>query len=281
MNVLSYGRPAAIAGMALVFVFGATGCATKKHVRGVVAPVESRVGAAEKKANDQAAAIGELEVGLSRADERAMDADRKAVAAGQEASRAGEAAKTAHLRADNAHTLAGTANSLAEETRSRLGEVVENIDNYQLVNNNSILFPVGRATLTKEGKAMLDEAVASIKNSKNYLLEIQGFTDHTGSKATNLALSQKRADTVVRYLTVEHSVPLRKIHVLGVGEDSPADDNKTRAGRKLNRRVELKVFALDLNKGMARQGTQASTTGATTPAATEPATPRATPQPQQ
>jgi OOP family OmpA-OmpF porin len=262
MRVWNFAKPSVITGAALLFVFGATGCATKKHVRGVVAPVEARVAASEKKSADQAAAIGELEVGLSKADERAMDADRKAVAAGQEAAKAGEAAKAAQMRADNAQARADNAHQIGEQNRSRLGEVVENIDNYQLVTTESVLFPLNRANLTQEGKAQLDAAVANIKNAKNYQLEVQGFTDRTGSVSTNLALSQKRADAVVRYLTVEHQIPLRKISVLGIGEDAPLADNKTRAGRKQNRRVELKVYALDLNKGTERSGTQASSTPA-------------------
>jgi outer membrane protein OmpA-like peptidoglycan-associated protein len=262
MTALNMGRSTASLGAAVLLLFG-TGCATKKHVRGVVAPVEARVSANEKKTTDNASAIGELENSVSRADEKAMDADRKAVAAGQEAARANEAARGANEAARTAHTRADSAHQLSEGTRARLGEVVENIDNYKLVTNQSVLFPLNKSTLTKDAQAQLDQAVGSITNNKNYILEIQGFTDQTGSQALNLALSQKRADSVVRYLTVNHNVPLRKIHVLGVGEENAAADNTTRDGRKQNRRVEIKVFALDL--GATAAGTQAS--GQTTPVA--------------
>ena len=254
MTALNMGKSTATVGAAVLLLFG-TGCATKKHVRGVVAPVEARVAVNEQKTSDHASAIGELENSVSRADEKAMDADRKAVAAGQEAQRAGESARQAGDAAKVAHNRADTAHQVAEGTRARLGEVVENIDNYKLVTTQSVLFPFNRATLTKEAKAQLDEAVGSITANKNFILEVQGFTDRTGSTATNLALSQKRADAVLRYLTVNHNVPLRKIHVLGVGEENFAADNKTREGRKQNRRVEIKVFALDLGAGA---GTQAA-----------------------
>ena len=259
MNATIIGRPAAALGAVVLLVLGTTACATKKHVRQTVAPVEARVTAAEKKNAEQAASIGELENSVSRADEKAMDADKKAVAAGQAADRANQAALEARSRADSAQTL-------GEQNRTRLGEVagmVENIDNYQLVTTESILFRLNRHALSKEAMQQLDEAVAKIKNNKNYILEIQGFTDASGGKNTNLALSQKRADEVVRYLTVNHQIPLRKIHVLGVGEESFAADNKTREGRKQNRRVEVKVFALDL-AGKA-PGAQASTTPRATP----------------
>jgi outer membrane protein OmpA-like peptidoglycan-associated protein len=203
---------------------------------------------------EQQAALGELENSVSRADERAMDADRKA-------REAAEAAKTAHGRADTAHNRADSAHQLAESTRSRLSEMAENIDNYQMVKTDSILFGLNKYQLTKEAKQQLDDAVAQLQGTKNFVLEIQGFTDATGTASRNLELSRKRADSVVRYLTVQHNVPLRKINVLGVGEDDPTADNKTREGRKMARRVEVRVFSLDLG---------GNTTASTSPAPTQP-----------
>jgi len=250
MKALYTGRPVAILGAAAFMLVG-TGCATKKHVRQVVAPVEARVGSVEQKTADHASAIGEIENNVSRVDEKAMDADKKALAAGQAASQAQVRADAAHGRADAAYGRADQANQLAESTRSRLGSVVENIDNYKMVSTESVLFGLNRHNLTDEAKAQLDAAVEKIRGSKNYVLEVQGFTDKTGSASTNLALSQRRADSVVRYLTLQHNIPLRKISVLGIGEDDPNADNKTREGRKQARRVEIKVFALDLGGSTA------------------------------
>jgi outer membrane protein OmpA-like peptidoglycan-associated protein len=244
MKALYIGRPAIIGAAALMIV--GTGCATKKHVRQVVAPIESRVGAEEKKSADQASAIGELENNVSRVDERAMEADKKAAAAGQAAQTAQQSADAAKTAAGTAQSRADQANQLADATRSRLGQVVDNIDNYKLVNTESILFGLNRHALTKESKAQLDAAAQKVQGTKNFVLEVQGFADATGSAAHNLALSQRRADSVVRYLTVQHNLPIRKISVLGVGEEDPNADNKTRDGRKQARRVDVKVFTLDL-----------------------------------
>jgi OOP family OmpA-OmpF porin len=258
MNALTIGKASAALGTVFLLGFGTTGCATKKYTRGVVAPVEARVSVNEKKTSDQASAIGELENGLSRTDEKAtdadrkaMDADRKAVAAGQDATKANQAASDAAQRADQARQV-------ADNGMTRIGEVVENFDNYKLVTTEKVLFPFGKSTLTKDAKAQLDAAVGNITSAKNYVLEVQGFTDKVGSASGNIVLSQKRADEVVRYLTTQHQVPLRKIHVLGLGADEPTADNKTRDGRKQNRRVEMKVFALDLGSVPAKSGTQAS-----------------------
>ena len=69
-----------------------------------------------------------------------------------------------------------------------------------------------------------------------------GVTDTTGSQALNEALSEKRADAVVHYLQM-NEVPLRRILApAGLGESHGVADNDTSAGRKLNRRVEVKVL---------------------------------------
>jgi len=245
MKALHTGNSAAVLATAALMLIG-SGCATKKHVRQVVGPVEARVGSVEKKTADQASAIGELENNVSRVDERAIEADKKAQAAGQAAQTAQQRADAAQNRANEAAQSADKANQMAESTRSRIGTVVENLDNYKLVSTENVLFKVNKYDLTKDAKAQLDSAIDKIHSSKNYVLEVQGYTDKTGAAASNLTLSQKRADSVVRYLTMQHNVPLRKISVLGVGADDPNADNKTRDGRKQARRVEIKVFALDL-----------------------------------
>src|SRR5258706_15403006 len=80
-------------------------------------------------------------------------------------------------------------------------------------------------------------------NAKGYVVEVSGFADATGSVARNRALSQRRADAVIRYLVENHQIPLRRIVTpYGFGETNPVADNKTREGRTENRRVEVKVL---------------------------------------
>ena len=278
MNGSLTNRKTILAGAMLLGVLG-TGCATKKHVRQQIGPVETRVGSVERRTAEQAAALGDVENNVSRVDERAMEADRKAVAAGQAATNAQTSADAAKGRADEAHSRADEARSMADQTRSRLTEVVGNLDNYQHVTTESVFFALNKHKLTKEEILKLDDAVTKLQGNNNYVLEIQGFTDKTGAAAKNLELSRKRADEVVRYLTVKHNVPLRRIHVLGVGEDVPNADNTTREARKQNRRVDVNVYAraLEGSSGTAttsasqggitrsRSTTESTTTTATTP----------------
>jgi OOP family OmpA-OmpF porin len=74
------------------------------------------------------------------------------------------------------------------------------------------------------------------------VIEIQGFTDKTGPAAFNETLSERRAEAVARYLAVEYKIPVRNLTMLGEGYAQPVADDKTRDGRKQNRRVEVKLW---------------------------------------
>ena len=74
------------------------------------------------------------------------------------------------------------------------------------------------------------------------MLEIQGFTDNKGTEDYNLVLSQKRSESVVRYLAEQHQIPLFRMFILGLGESKQIEDNMTKAGREANRRVEINLL---------------------------------------
>lgn len=110
--------------------------------------------------------------------------------------------------------------------------------------SESITFAFNKSDLTKDMKEKLDSFAATVKDQKKFVVEVQGFADPVGNASYNQELSQRRAMTVARYLSVEHEVPLRRIQMLGVGSVKPVADNKTREGRMQNRRVEIKVYTL-------------------------------------
>ena len=119
---------------------------------------------------------------------------------------------------------------------------------------------MARATLSKDEQAKLDDAIQKLPSMKGYVVEVEGFADGTGDVAYNRELSRKRADAVVHYLAVEHNIPLRSIRELGVGSDFPDANNKTRDDRKENRRVDVKIYMLDVTG----QGAQAANTAPAT-----------------
>jgi OOP family OmpA-OmpF porin len=69
-------------------------------------------------------------------------------------------------------------------------------------------------------------------------VQVAGFTDNTGSRATNLRLSQQRAATVEKFLEANGVSPAQ-VSSKGYGPDNPVASNKTASGRAQNRRVEL------------------------------------------
>lgn len=230
---------------ALATVLITSGCATKKHVRNTVAPLEQRIGTLENKGKQHEASIAELERGVSRADERAQGADKRAAEAGSTATRATELAQRSGELAETANQAAGGARSLAEQGLARSAAVdrrIEALDKYELVLTENLLFGLNKSELNDEAKGKLDEAAATAAKQSRYVIEVQGFTDRTGSLEHNLELSRRRADAVVRYLTVAHKIPLHRISLVGLGSEAPVADNKTRTGRAQNRRVEVRLY---------------------------------------
>ncbi|MBW6458004.1 MAG: OmpA family protein, partial [FCB group bacterium] len=73
------------------------------------------------------------------------------------------------------------------------------------------------------------------------IVYIEGFTDSTGTFERNKDLSLKRAEAARDYLMKEHGISSGRIHTIGHGPDFPVADNRTAAGRALNRRVEMIV----------------------------------------
>lgn len=126
---------------------------------------------------------------------------------------------------------------------------ISSLDDYDVVKVVTVYFEVNKAQLSAEGKKSLDELAAKAPTAKNYTIEVQGFTDSTGDFDKNLQLSQQRAEAVVQYLAVKHSIPLRRITTpMGYGSTKTVADDKTEEGRAKNRRVEVRIL---VNKGLA------------------------------
>ena len=239
---------AAIALAVGMATFMSVGCATKKFVQQTVTPVQKRVDDLDKKTTTQSGQISELEKGVSRADERAQGADSRAGAAAREAARANEQASLSSKQATDAQGLAekGIAQATTvERGLGTLGTRVEALDNYKQVSTGSVTFKMGMSDLSAEAKATLDGIAAKVVSMKRYQVQVEGFTDATGDATYNISLSHRRAEAVVRYLTLEGKVPLFRVSLVGYGDANPAGDNKTRDGRQQNRRVEVRVYAVD------------------------------------
>ncbi|MDQ3173414.1 MAG: OmpA family protein [Acidobacteriota bacterium] len=153
-------------------------------------------------------------------------------------------ANTAKGGARAAQATADSAVAGVNATNDRISA----LDDYEPQTVLAVNFKTGSSLLSKDSKTKLDEVATKALNSKGYVIEVSGFTDATGSVARNRALSQRRADTVIRYLVENHSIPLRRIVTpYGYGETNPVGENTSRDGRAQNRRVEVKLL---VNKGL-------------------------------
>jgi len=101
-------------------------------------------------------------------------------------------------------------------------------------------FDFDKATLKPDGRTKLDDLAAKIKSINLEVVVAVGHTDHTGSHAYNDKLSVRRAEAVKAYL-VSKGIDKSRIYTEGKGKRQPIADNKTRAGRAQNRRVEVEV----------------------------------------
>ncbi|MCM3902218.1 MAG: OmpA family protein [Pyrinomonadaceae bacterium] len=153
-----------------------------------------------------------------------------------------------------ANTAKGGARAAQETADSAVAGVnatndrISALDDYEPQTVLAVNFKSGSSILSKDSKAQLDEVATKALNSKGYVLEVSGYADANGSVARNIALSQRRADTVIRYLVENHSIPLRRIVTpYGYGESNPVAENASRDGRAQNRRVEVKLL---VNKGL-------------------------------
>lgn len=106
---------------------------------------------------------------------------------------------------------------------------------------NNVFFDSGKAILRPESYPELNRLIAIMNQYPKLVVEISGHTDNVGSDANNQKLSQKRAQAVVDYI-VSMGVAINQITAMGYGESQPRADNKTKAGKQLNRRVEAKVM---------------------------------------
>lgn len=106
--------------------------------------------------------------------------------------------------------------------------------------NRIVEFETGKTTLTPAGQAILDEMLEPLLKLKNKQIDIIGHTDNQGLRASNLSLSQARADTVKMYLA-EKGIDVERLTASGQGSNRPIANNNSVEGRARNRRIEFRI----------------------------------------
>ena len=196
---------ALIVGAVMVGAVGMSGCATKSFVREQVAGVDQKVDAQGNRIDAQGNRLDQDDQRLAGLDRTSREALERAQAAGK----------------------------LAE------GKFL-----YQMVlSDDSVKFPVDRASLSPEAQARLMDFVGKLKtDNRNVYVEIQGHTDATGTPDVNKRLGEERAEAVRLFMN-KQGVALNRMATISYGQEAPVAPNNTRQGRAQNRRVVVIVLA--------------------------------------
>jgi OOP family OmpA-OmpF porin len=111
-----------------------------------------------------------------------------------------------------------------------------------VLQSNKVYFASGKADITRESGATLDQLMAvSVVCDPDLMFELGGHTDNQGQRGFNVTLSEARAASVADYMA-DAGFDRDRLSAKGYGPDVPVGDNETVDGRAKNRRIEFKVF---------------------------------------
>jgi outer membrane protein OmpA-like peptidoglycan-associated protein len=132
-------------------------------------------------------------------------------------------ADQANAQATQASTAANQAQQTATQASSQtaqLNTTVSNLDQYQQVAETDLHFRSTQVSLNEKAKAALDEVAQQLNGQKGVIVEVQGYSRAHGQ--VGIERSQNMADAVVRYLVVDHQVPVYRIYRVAMGNMAPA-----------------------------------------------------------
>jgi len=210
--------------------------ARKKYVARQTQPIRDRINELDELTAANSRQIKDADTraqqGIQLASAKANEADQHAIEAGNKAQAAQQTADQAHTRLNNVE------------------QVVTNIDQYQPTTQAEIRFRPGQTVLSKNAKEALDEMAAPLKGQHGYVVEVQGFSSGHGQAA--IANSQKMAESVVRYLVLNHDIPVYRIYLVGMGNAplpaAATDESKPKPKRMTGGRVEVSLLKNNLEQ---------------------------------
>src|SRR5271155_5861666 len=208
--------------------------ARKKYVARQTQPIRDRINELDELTASNTKAIKDTDAraqaGIQLASAKASEADQHAIDAGNKAQAAQQTAQQAHTRLNTVE------------------QVVTNIDQYQATTQTEILFKPGQTVLSQNAKTALDEMATPLKSQRGYVVEVQGFASGHGQVA--IANSQKMAESVVRYLVLNHDIPVYRIYLVGMGNaPAPATTADGEKPKRINGgRVEISLLKNNLEQ---------------------------------
>jgi outer membrane protein OmpA-like peptidoglycan-associated protein len=218
--------------------------ARKKYVQRQTEPIRDRVNELDELTSSNSRAIKDTDAraqqGIKLASDKANEADQHAVDAGNKATAAQQSAQQVTARVQTVETVVG------------------NIDQYKASNQTEIRFRPGQTMLSKNAKDALDTMATGVKGQRGYIIEVQGFS--SGKGQTAITNSQKMAESVVRYLVLNHEIPVYRIYLVGMGNaPAPSTDETAKSKRVSGGRVEVSLLKNDLEQLSSNTGAPATT----------------------
>lgn len=145
---------------------------------------------------------------------------------------------TAPKKVDSAKTEVSKAGDVTDVALKALTKKLKSVQNEK----GPIVFKTGSAEIdVPKCETTLKAVHDIIATYPGFLVQIEGHTDNVGNPKSNLALSQKRADSVMKYLVNVSKTPANRLKAKGFGDTQPIADNKKPEGRAKNRRVDFSV----------------------------------------
>jgi len=170
---------------------------------------DQRIGQVEARVGDEAKRVGSVEARVSEQGQAVQGMSTRMGSLETATGDAASAAKGAGERADSALAR-------ANEVDSRLTRLWNSRDQRTLVDTVEVSFGLGRANLIDSAQTALVGLARDMKENPRLTVELEGYTDPSGSLDYNLALSQRRVEAVRRFL-VQQGVDLRRIQAAGLG----------------------------------------------------------------
>jgi len=216
--------------------------ARKNYVKRQTEPIRDRVNELDELTSQNGKNIKDTDAraqaGIKLASDKAAVADEHAVDAGNKATMAQQTAQQVTTRVQTVETVVG------------------NIDQYKASNQTEIRFRPGQTVLSKNAKDAIDSMATGVKGQHGYIIEVQGFSSGKGQVA--ISNSQKMAESVVRYLVLNHEIPVYRIYLVGMGNAPAPTDDAAKTKRISGGRVEISLLKNDLEQLSANTGAPAT-----------------------
>ncbi len=210
--------------------------------------LESRVSPVEDQANSTKVLAEANEKRIDYAQQRIEATDQNAQRLAGQVEELGNVAEEAGIEA----TIAQITGDRAQLTADIANDRINSLDQYELFRAVTVHFRTGSASLSNAAKHEIDQEIGglNVESLKGIAVSVVGFADSRGQTAKNRTLSSRRAEAVINYLVTQHNLPLeRVVQPFGFGSLNPVTTNKTRVGRSLNRRAEVRIL---VNKGITQ-----------------------------